>query len=171
FNVTITGCPDNCTDAATQDIAMTPAVAGDAIGFNLAVGGKQGSGGPVFATPCDVFVRPDEAAPLCAEIALIFRDHGPREARSKSRLAFLIADWGIERFRKELEMRIGRELPPAGRTALSAKTTDHVGAYRQRQSGLNYVGLKTAVGRVTGDHLLELARLAEIYGGGELRTT
>ena len=26
FNVTITGCPDNCTDAATQDIAMTPAV-------------------------------------------------------------------------------------------------------------------------------------------------
>ena len=28
FNVTITGCPDNCTTAETQDIAMTPAVAG-----------------------------------------------------------------------------------------------------------------------------------------------
>jgi ferredoxin-nitrite reductase len=175
FNVTITGCPDNCTDAATQDIAMTPAVATidgvEVVGFNVAVGGKQGSGGPVFASPCDVFVRPDEAASLCADIALIFRDHGPREARSKSRLAFLIAEWGIEKFRKELEVRTGRELPPAGRPALSARTVDHVGVYRQRQAGLSYVGLKTPVGRITGDHLMELARLAEQYGGGELRTT
>src|SRR5215813_13548273 len=43
FNVTITGCPDNCTTAETQDIAMTPALGdGDAVGFNVAVGGKQG---------------------------------------------------------------------------------------------------------------------------------
>jgi len=175
FNVTISGCPDNCTDAATQDIAMTPAVwvsgATEVVGFNLSVGGKQGSGGPVFAAPCDVFVRPDEAASLCADIALIFRDHGPREARSKSRLAFLIAEWGIEKFRKELEVRTGRELPPAGRPALGARTVDHVGVYRQRQAGLSYVGLKTPVGRITGDHLQELARLADEYGAGELRTT
>ena len=116
-------------------------------------------------------MRPDEAAALCADIALIFRDHGPREARSKSRLAFLIAEWGIEKFRKELEVRTGRELPPAGRTALSARTVDHVGVYRQRQAGLSYVGLKTPVGRITGDHLHELARLADQYGAGELRTT
>ncbi len=171
FNVTITGCADNCTDAPTQDIAMTPAIAGDVVGFNVAIGGKQGSGGPVVAAALDVFVRPEEAASLCAEIALLFRDHGPREARSKARLAFLVAEWGTERVRKELEMRMGRELPPAGRSMLSARTTDHVGAYRQRQPGLSYVGLKTAVGRITGDHLLELARLAEHYGTGELRTT
>jgi ferredoxin-nitrite reductase len=175
FNVTITGCPDNCTDAPTQDIAMTPAVAtiagAEVVGFNLAVGGKQGSGGPVLAMPCDVFVRPEEAAPLCGEIALIFRDHGPREARSKSRLAFLIAEWGIERFRKELEARVGRDLPSAGRDARGARAVDHVGVYRQRQPGLSYVGLKTPVGRITGDHLVELARLAEEYGAGELRTT
>ena len=171
FNVAITGCPDNCAGAETQDIAMTPAVAGDVIGFNLAVGGKQGSGGPVFATGCDVFVRPDEAAAVCAEIALIFRDHGPREARSKARLAFLIAEWGIARFRETLQERLGRTRPPAGRDARSARTTDHVGVFRQRQPGLNYVGLKTPVGRLTGDQLFELARLAEQYGAGELRTT
>ena len=171
FNVSITGCPDNCTGAETQDIALTPAMTGEEAGFNLAVGGKQGSGGPVFASDCDVFVRPDEAAALCAEIALIFRDHGPREARSKARLAFLIADWGVERFRKELEMRWARPLPPAGRDARSTRTSDHVGVYRQRQQGLNYVGLKIPVGRITAAQLMELARLAEQYGGGELRTT
>jgi ferredoxin-nitrite reductase len=175
FNVTITGCPEHCTSGETQDVSMTPAIASlegeEVVGFNLAVGGKQGSGGPVFATPLDAFVRPGEAAEVSAAVALIFRDHGPREARSKSRLAFLIAEWGGERFRKELEVRLGRPLPPAGRDARGESTNDHIGVFRQRQPGLNYVGLKTPVGRVSGDQLLELARLAESYGQGELRFT
>ena len=49
FNAAITGCLDNCTHAITQDIALTPAIrviAGQEVrGFNVAVGGKQGSGG------------------------------------------------------------------------------------------------------------------------------
>ena len=154
---------------------MTPAVAtlgGEEVaGFNVAVGGKQGSGGPRFATSLDAFVAPGEAAEVCAAIALIFRDHGPRQARSRARLAFLVDEWGGERFRKELETRIGRDLPPAGRDARGTTTSDHVGVFRQRQPGLNYVGLKTPVGRVTGDQLLELARIADRYGRGELRFT
>ncbi len=172
FNVTITGCPDNCTTAETQDIAMTPALGeGEVVGFNLAVGGKQGSGGPTFATPLDAFIHPDEAAEVCAAITLIFRDHGPRESRSKSRLAFLVEIWGAERMRKELEARLERPLPPAGRDARRATVTDHVGVFRQRQPGMNYVGLKTPVGRLTSAQLFELARLAETYGRSELRFT
>src|SRR5438309_8638778 len=172
FNVTITGCPDNCTTAETQDIAMTPAIGeGDSVGFNLAVGGKQGSGGPTFATSLDVFVAPDEAAEVCATIALIFRDHGPREARSRARLAFLLQERGAAWMREELEKRLGHALPPAGADARSGRVTDHVGVFRQKQEGLNYVGLKTAVGRITGEQLIELARLADVYGRGELRLT
>ena len=171
FNVTITGCLEHCTGGETQDISLTPAVTGHEPGFNLAVGGKQGSGGPVFATPLDAFVRPDEAADVCAAIALVFRDHGPRESRSKARLAFLLEVWGAARMRAELEKRLGRSLPPAGADARLATHTDHVGVFRQKQAGLNYVGLKTPVGRVTGDQLLELARIAERYGRGELRFT
>jgi ferredoxin-nitrite reductase len=175
FNVAITGCPEHCTPGETQDISMTPAVAsadeGEIVGLNVAVGGKQGSGGPVFAQSLDAFVRPDEAAEVCAAIALLYRDHGPRDSRSKARLAFLIGDWGGERFRKELEVRLGRPLPPAGRDARGTASTDHIGIFRQRQAGLNYVGLKTPVGRVTGGQLLDLARLSERYGGSELRFT
>jgi ferredoxin-nitrite reductase len=171
FNVTITGCLEHCTGGETQDISLTPALAGDVAGFNVAVGGKQGSGGPVFAQALDAFVRPEEAADVCARIALIFRDHGPREARSKARLAFLLAERGVPWMRAELEARLGRPLPPAGRDARVATSTDHVGVFRQKQPGLNYVGLKTPVGRLTGAQLLELARLAEVYGRGELRFT
>ena len=175
FNVTITGCVEHCTPGETQDISMTPAIATrdgrEIAGLNVAVGGKQGSGGPRFATALDAFVMPEEAAEVCAAIALIFRDHGPREARSKARLAFLVEEWGGPRVRKELEARLGRELPPAGRDARAAKTNDHIGIFRQREPGLNYAGLKTPVGRVRGDQLIELARLAERYGRGELRLT
>ncbi len=175
FNVTITGCLEHCTPGETQDISMMPAVATrdgrEVAGLNVAVGGKQGSGGPRFATALDAFVTPEEAAEVCAAIALIFRDHGPREARSKARLAFLVDEWGGPRFRRELEAHLGRALPPAGRDARAARTTDHVGIFRQREPGLNYVGLKTPVGRVRGDQLIELARLAERYGRGELRLT
>jgi ferredoxin-nitrite reductase len=175
FNVTITGCREHCTSGETQDISMTPALAEmDGVttgGFNVAVGGKQGSGGPVVALPLDAFVRPQDAAEVCAAIALLFRDHGPRESRSKARLAFLLGEWGAERFRRELEARLVRALPPAGRDARGATHNDHIGVFRQRQSGLNYIGLKTPVGRVTAEQLDELARLAERYGQGELRFT
>lgn len=175
FNVTITGCLEHCTGGETQDVSMTPAVRSvegrDIVGLNIAVGGKQGSGGPVFAWPLDAFVTPDEAAAVCAGIALVYRDHGPRESRSKARLAFLLAEWGAERFRKELETRLGRPLPPAGRDARGPATGDHVGIFRQRQPGLSYVGLQTPVGRLTADQLLDLARVAERYGRGEVRFT
>lgn len=175
FNVTITGCLEHCTGGETQDVSMTPAIqtvnGRPMAGLNVAVGGKQGSGGPVFAWPLDTFVTPEEAPAVCAEIALIYRDHGPRESRSKSRLAFLMGEWGAERFRKELEMRLGRPLPPAGRDARGASVNDHIGLFRQKQPGLNYVGLKTPVGRVTADQLHEVARLAERYGRAEVRFT
>src|SRR5207247_9558289 len=102
------------TGGESQDSSRAPAVTGHEPGVNLAVGGKQGSGGPVFATPLDAFVRPDEAADVCAAIALVFRDHGPRESRSKARLAFLLEVWGAARLPAELEKRLRRPLPPAG---------------------------------------------------------
>src|SRR5919206_492543 len=88
FNVAITGCLDNCVLLETQDIALAPAVRhidDEAVaGFNVFVGGKQGSGGYVAAKALDVFARPDEAAEVCSGITLIFRDHGPRESRSRA---------------------------------------------------------------------------------------
>ena len=175
FNVTITACKENCTHAESQDIALTPATkeiaGGEVKGFNLAVGGKMGSGGYRIASPLDLFVRPEQAAVICSHIVLIFRDHGFRESRTKARLAFLIEDWGVEKFRKELERRADRPLPRSGKDERLQKRTDHIGIFRQKQTGLNYVGLAVPVGRITADQLSEVARLAAVYGSGEVRIT
>ena len=88
------------------------------------------------AQPLDVFVTPKEASVLCADITLIFRDHGLRTARNKSRLAFLIADWGVEKFREELERRRHRKQPllTAGKEARGKKKTDHIPVSSHRNS-------------------------------------
>ena len=102
FNVGISGCTEHCTHAESQDLALTPAVktgdGRDRHGFNVAVGGKMGSGGCRIASPLDIFVEPGEAAALCREIVLLFRDHGSRGARNRARLSFLVENWGAERF-------------------------------------------------------------------------
>ncbi len=175
FNVAITGCRENCTHAETQDVALVPALKSlgldEVQGFNVLVGGKNGSGGYRVASPLDVFVRPEEAAEICGAIALVFRDHGSRDARNKVRLAFLLDAWGEARFREAVEARVGRRLEKAGVDQRLGQSTDHVGVFRQKQPGRNYVGLLVPVGRVTGDQLAELARLAETYGSGEVRLT
>lgn len=175
FNVAITGCVDNCVLLETQDIALSPATRQvddrSVVGFNVMIGGKQGSGGYTAAQSLDVFARADDADEICAAITLIFRDHGPRESRSRARLAFLVQEWGTERIRAELETRLGRSLERAGRDARHAYHADHLGVEPQQERGLYSVGLAVPVGRLRADFALGLADLAATYGSGEIRLT
>lgn len=175
FNVLFTGCRENCTHAATQDVAMVPAtkmIGGERVdGFNVLVGGKMGSGGFTAARSLDAFVEREAAAEVAAAITLVYRDNGSRDVRTRSRLSFLLDEWGVERFRAEVEARLGYLLGREGEDARYESTTDHIGIYAQRQAGLNYAGLLASVGRATGHQMIELARLAETYGNGEARFT
>jgi ferredoxin-nitrite reductase len=175
FNVAMTGCTENCVHAAIQDLAMVPAIrridGREVAGFNVLVGGKMGSGGFTAARPLDAFVEPDDASEVAAAVALVFRDHGFREARSHARLAFLIDEWGIDRFRAEVEERLGYRFTPAGEDRRSLSTTDHIGVHAQKQPGFSYVGLHVPVGRTSGSQMAELAGLAEKYGCSDLRFT
>jgi nitrite reductase (NADH) large subunit len=181
FNVTITGCLENCCHAETQDLALVPSyreLEGRQVnGFNVLVGGKQGSGGYTPAARLNVFVAPDEAARLCGEVVQIFRDHGPREARNRARLAFLLQDRGAAWFRGELERRWGRPLHHAGPDIRKPHHVDHLGIHPQRtQHGpevpaLYSCGLLVPVGRITTAQMRGVADLAERYGNGAIRLT
>jgi ferredoxin-nitrite reductase len=171
FNITVTGCTDNCTHTESQDIALVPAKKAGRLGFNVLVGGKMGSGGFTVASPLNVFVELFQAAAVVVELIKIYRDHGPREARSKCRFAFLIEEWGLRRLRAELVARLGRELPFQGRDMRGSAHADHLGVSLQKHAGLSAVGLCIPTGRINPDQLDELARLADAYGNGEIRLT
>jgi ferredoxin-nitrite reductase len=171
FNVTVTGCTDNCTHCESQDIALVPAKKAGRLGFNVLVGGKMGSGGFTVASPLNVFLEIFQASAVVTELIKIYRDHGTREARSKCRFAFLIEQWGLRRLRAELVARLGHELAFQGRDMRGSPHADHLGVSSQKQANLSAVGLCIPTGRVHPQQLDEFARLADFYGNGEIRLT
>jgi sulfite reductase (ferredoxin) len=107
-----------------------------------------------------------------AGVVGIFRDHGYRRLRNRARLKFLVADWGVERFREVLEGEyLGRSLPdgPAPVRA-PGRRPDHVGVHLQKD-GLHWVGVTVVSGRIGGERLAKVAELARRHGSGRIRVT
>jgi len=166
FKMSVTGCLEDCGQAEINDVGLLPARLDDGtVGFNLRVGGGL-SDGPRMASDVDVFVRPEQAVEITRAIAQVFGELGNRENRWASRLRYLVQELGPERFREELQNRASFELTPAGEDLTKRYRGDHVGVHQQKEDGLYYVGLNVPVGRMSGEHLVEAARLAEEYGEG-----
>jgi ferredoxin-nitrite reductase len=170
FNISVSGCRQDCTASQTHDIGLTPAVKDGVVGFNARVGGAMGGKEPRFAEDLDVFLTPEEAPRFCLSVLGLFRDEGSRQGRQKARLKWLLMDWGLDRFRRELEARFG-PLATAGEDLSTPEAGDHIGVLDQRQPGLVSVGALVPVGRITGDDLVEFGRIADAWGGAEVRIT
>ena len=165
FKMSVTGCLEDCAQAEINDIGLLPArLADGTLGFNLRVGGGL-SDGPRMASDIDVFVRPEQAVELTRAIAQIFGELGNRENRWTNRMRYLVQELGPEGFREELAKRAAFELTPAGEDLTKHYRGDHVGVHPQKEQGLYYVGLNVPVGRMSGEHFVEAARLAGRYGG------
>jgi ferredoxin-nitrite reductase len=172
FNIAIAGCRDNSVHAEINDIAFVPAYKNEQFGFNVLVGGFFSAKRCEAAIPMDTWVTPAQVVSLCEAILVIYRDHGPRANRQKSRLMWLIDGMTIEGFRAAVEQQVGVALEKAApKDEIDWDKRDHLGVFAQKQPGLNYVGMHVPVGRLDAEQMLELARLAEVYGSGELRLT
>jgi ferredoxin-nitrite reductase len=175
FNIIVTGCIENCTHTESQDVALVPATKfmhGRLFsGFHVLVGGKMGSGGFTIASNLGWFIEPDQAHDVVIHIIKLFNDEGPRGARTQCRLAFLLEEWGLDRFRDELIRRMGWQPEPEGTDVRSEGHNDHFGVHRQKQPGLYSVGLRVTVGRISHESLAELGRVADEYGNGAVRFT
>ncbi|MGD1854492.1 MAG: ferredoxin--nitrite reductase [Leptolyngbyaceae cyanobacterium] len=173
FNIALEGSTDNSIHAEINDIAFVPAYKDGELGFNTLVGGFFSSTRCAAAIPLDVWVPPNEdVVELCRAILTVYRDHGSRGNRQKTRLMWLIDEWGVETFRAEVEKSVGKPLATAAaEDALDSDKRDHVGVFPQKQDGLNYVGLHVPVGRLQANQMYDLAQLAEVYGSSDLRLT
>ncbi|MFJ8581622.1 nitrite/sulfite reductase [Micromonospora sp. NPDC093277] len=139
-------------------------------GFDLWVGGGL-STNPMLAKRLGVWVPLAEVPDVWAGVVGIFRDYGYRRLRNRARLKFLVADWGVEKFREVLEKEyLGRTLLDGPAPELPARPVDHIGVHAQRD-GRNYVGAAPVVGRVSGPQLARLADLVEAHGSGRVRLT
>ncbi|MEV0726850.1 nitrite/sulfite reductase [Micromonospora purpureochromogenes] len=139
-------------------------------GFDVWVGGGL-STNPMLAKRLGVWVPLNEVPDVWAGVVGIFRDYGYRRLRNRARLKFLVADWGVEKFREVLEKEyLGRTLLDGPAPQLPDKPVDHIGVHRQRD-GRNYVGAAPVVGRVSGSQLAQLADVVEAHGSDRVRLT
>lgn len=101
---------------------------------------------------------------------------------SLSRLRISFNDWlclfmmqGVEGFRAEVAKRMPlhnlERSSPEELVQSKWERRDYFGVHPQKQEGYSYVGIHIPVGRLQADEMDELARLADIYGSGELRLT
>jgi len=173
FKTSISGCARHCTNHELNDVAFVGVVGpGGTPGFDLWVGGGL-STNPMFGQRIGVFVEPDDVAEVWAGVTGVFRDYGYRRSRNHARLKFLLADWGVERFREVLEKEyLGRALPDGPEPDASPAHRDHVGIEAQ-SDGLCSVGATTKAGRTSGNALSEVADLARSVGtrDGRVRLT
>jgi len=172
FNIAIAGGRDNCVHAEINDLAFVPAYKNGIFGFNVVVGGFFSAKRCDAAIPLHAWVQPGQVVALSRAVLEVFRDHGLRANRQKSRLMWLIDEWGIEKFRAEIEQSMGVSLErEAEKDEFDWEKRDHIGVYDQKQPGLHYVGLNVPIGRLYAPDMFDIARMAEVYGSGEIRFT
>ncbi|MBJ7357754.1 nitrite/sulfite reductase [Nocardioides sp.] len=171
FKTALTGHPSHDVSPETHDVAFVGTVHPEhGPGFDLWVGGGL-STNPMLAQRMGVWIPTDEVADAWEGVASIFRDYGYRRLRSRARLKFLVADWGIEKFREVLENEyLGRRLVSCESPPSPVGHRDHVGVHPQKD-GKNYVGVAPVAGRVSGTILAGLADLMERHGIAGARLT
>ena len=147
------GLPDdNCVDVHTHDIGIIPLLNGGLMGFNVFVGGGMGSTHrkiktfPRLADPL-ARVSPENLIDVVTRIVEIQRDHGDRSDRNHARMKYVVEEWGVERFKEELERRLGYRLLPPEPIELRY-TESHLGWHEQDTSGHWYVGIFVENGRL-----------------------
>ena len=161
----------------TNDIGFVAAQARgspeDGVYFRLQLGGITGHHD--FAHETGVLLKPEECVKVAGAVVRAFIAHGDRTNRTKARLKYVLDRMGRAEFLKEVEKEYGAPLRRAAGLSLAprpmADKHGHIGVHRQKQPGLNYLGVVLPVGRITSEQTRGLAEISERFGSGTLRLT
>jgi len=179
FNVAFDGAGQIAVLEETNDIAFSAVEIRDGFGaepgvwFRLGVGGITGHRD--FAKETGIIVKPEEATKVADAIVRVFIDRGDRTNRLKARLKYVLDSLGVETFMATVEERLGRKLTRVPAEAIAPRPVfdrmAHIGAHRQKQEGLNWIGVVLPVGKLTCAQMRGLAHIANDLGDGEIRLT
>ena len=179
FNVAFDGAGRIAVLEETNDIAFSAVEVKDGHGvepgiwFRLGIGGITGH--KDFARETGIIVKPEDATDVADAIVRVFIETGDRTNRLKARLKYVLDAMGIERFMALVEERLGRKLTRAPKEAIAPRPAfdrmAHIGVHKQKQTGLNWIGVVLAVGKLTAEQMRGLAKVAQELGDGEIRLT
>ena len=141
-----------CIEIYTQDIGLLAVVRdGKITGYNVLVGGGMGTTPSAKKTfPAlgkrMAFATPDQVIDVCKAVLKVQRDYGNREDRKVARMKYLVAHWGIEKFRRAVEEYFGSPLEDCTEDDVT-NVDDHMGWQDQGDGKWSY-GLNIENGRL-----------------------
>jgi len=179
FNVAFDGAGKIAVLEDTNDIAFAAVEVRDGFGVEAGVWFRLGIGGITghkdFAKATGIIVKPADATKVADCIVRVFIDHGDRTNRLKARLKYVIDGMGMEKFLALVEEKLGHALTRVPPEALAPRPgfdrMAHIGVHRQKQEGLNWIGVLLPLGKLTCAQMRGLAKIAQDLGDGELRLT
>jgi ferredoxin-nitrite reductase len=179
FNVAFDGAGKIAVLEDTNDIAFAAVDVKDGFGvepgvwFRLGIGGITGH--KDFAKETGIIVKPADATKVADAIVRAFIDTGDRTNRLKARLKYVIDKIGMEKFLVLVEEKLGHALTRVPPEALKPRPAfdrmAHIGVHKQKQDGLNWIGVTLPLGKITCEQMRGLAKIASDLGDGEIRLT
>ncbi len=158
----------------TNDIGMRAVKMDGEVYFRILLGGVTGH--EEFAEDAGFLCKPEDAVDVCAALTRVWIQNGSRASRGKARMIYLIKEWGYEKYMGETQKLLGFDLIPLDESKLETvekpnEPHPQIGAYPQKQDGLNYLGVYVPVGNLPSDDARAIADIADEFGSGELRLT
>lgn len=179
FNVAFDGAGKIAVLEDTNDIAFSAVEVKDGIGVEPGIWFRLGLGGITghkdFAKYSDIIVKPADATKVSDAIVRVFIDTGDRTNRLKARMKYVIDGIGMEKFLALVEEKMGHAFTRVPVEAMAPRPAfdrmAHIGVHKQKQEGLNWIGVALPLGKVTCEQMRGLAKIAQDLGDGEIRLT
>lgn len=179
FNVAFDGAGRIAVLEETNDIAFTAYEVKDGFGVEPGIWFRLGLGGITghkdFAKYSGIIVKPEQATAVADAIVRVFIDHGDRTNRNKARLKYVLDAMGHDGFLGLVEERLKTPFARVPEEAFAprpaADRMAHVGMHKQKQDGLNWIGVSLTLGKLSCDQMRGLAKVARDLGDGEIRLT
>jgi len=161
FKICVTVPGDNSVDLYSQDLTLVVITnkKGALAGFNIFAGGGLGrthNKEETFARAADPigYVAKADVYNLVKAIVATQRDYGDRTDRRHARLKYLINDWGVDKFRTQVEEYLGKPIEPF-KPLIQFKYKDFLG-WNEQGDGKLFLGISIDNGRVKDDGTFQL---------------
>ena len=179
FNVAFDGGGRIAVLEDTNDIAFAAVDVKDGFGIEPGIWFRLGLGGITghrdFAKETGIVVNPEQATQVADAIVRLFIETGDRTNRVKARLKYVLDSMGVDKFMAAVEERLGRRLVRLPSEAIAPRPSvdrlAHIGVHKQKQEGLNWIGVVLPLGKLSCEQMRGLARIAQDLGDGDVRLT
>src|ERR1700742_1675970 len=161
FNVAFDGAGRIAVLEDTNDIAFAAVTVKDGFGVEPGIWFRPGIGGITghkdFAKETGIIVKPADATKVADAIVRVFIDLGDRTNRLKARLKYVIDGMGMEKFLVLVEDKLGTKFIRVPAEALQPRPSfdrmAHIGVHRQKQEGMNWIGIALSLGKLTCEQM------------------